>query len=299
MKSQLIQWIQHNMGEGSILLSATPLKGGASATLHSLELQRGDRKEQAVLRQFTNREWLQESPDLAQREADALAWAERVDLPTPRLIAYDLTGEESGGIPAVLMTKLNGTVELQPADLDMWLRQLAETLVRIHRVDAGMMNRTYYTYNNLAALQVPEWSDQQDVWKEALRIVNGPRPETKDCLIHRDYHPTNVLWQDGLVSGVVDWVNACRGPAGIDVGHCRLNLALLYGMEVADGFLEAYQAAAGSSFVYDPYWDLVSIMEFLPGPPEVYVGWVDLGVSHLTEEMMKERIERLIKGVLG
>ncbi|MFD0682267.1 MULTISPECIES: hypothetical protein [unclassified Paenibacillus] len=26
------------------------------------------------------------------------------------------------------------------------------------------------------------------------------------------------------------WVNACRGPAGIDIGHCRLNPAMLFGV---------------------------------------------------------------------
>lgn len=48
-------------------------------------------------------------------------------------------------------------------------------------------------------------------------FVREPRPQVKPCFIHRDYHPTNILWVDDKVSGVVDWVNACRGPAGIDI----------------------------------------------------------------------------------
>ena len=289
---KLAEWITRAMGEGSAILSMTLLKGGISATLHSLKLQVGDQQQDVVLRQFTNREWLQEAPDLARREAECLAWAEAVDLPTPQVIAFDETGEQSGGVPAVLMTKVQGQVELKPQDLGHWLTELASALVRIHQVDATSFERKYFTYNDLAKLTVPAWSDQKELWQEALHLVTGPRPEVQECFIHRDYHPTNVLWQDGHVSGVVDWVNACRGPAGIDVGHCRLNLAHLYGAEAADQFLEDYQAAAGSSFVYDPYWDLVSIMECLPGPVDVYAGWTDLGVTDLTPQMMKERLER-------
>ena len=32
-------------------------------------------------------------------------------------------------------------------------------------------------------------------------------------LLHRDFHPLNVLWGAADVSGVVDWVNACVGHA--------------------------------------------------------------------------------------
>jgi hypothetical protein len=107
-----------------------------------------------------------------------------------------------------------------------------------------------------------------------------------------------VLWQEGRISGIVDWVNACHGPAGIDVGHCRLNLALLMGVAAADQFLAEYQAAAGSAFAYHPYWDLVSLLEFLPGPPAVFRGWIDYGVTHLTPGLMVERIEEYLLSLL-
>ena len=67
--------------------------------------------------------------------------------------------------------------------------------------------------------------------------------------------------RDGVVSGIVDWPNTCLGPAGIDVGHCRVNLALLHGVEFADLFLEAYQRHA-TEFIYDSYFDIVSIFDY-------------------------------------
>ena len=85
--------------------------------------------------------------------------------------------------------------------------------------------------------------------------------------LHRDYHPGNVLWRDGLVAGVVDWVNASRGPVDADLGHCRVNLAMAYDLAAADRFLSAHRALTGAAD-YDPYWDVVAAVGMLPEHPD-------------------------------
>ncbi|MGC4378585.1 aminoglycoside phosphotransferase family protein [Fictibacillus sp. Mic-4] len=87
---------------------------------------------------------------------------------------------------------------------------------------------------------MPEWSKHQEEWWKVIQCVTEHYPDARNGFIHRDYHPCNVLWEDGRLTGVVDWVNACIGPAGVDAGHCSLNLALLYGADDADFFLNAY-----------------------------------------------------------
>jgi hypothetical protein len=54
-----------------------------------------------------------------------------------------------------------------------------------------------------------------------------------------------------------------KSPVGIDVGHCRLNLTLLHGVEIADQFLKSYIRVSDTTFVYDPYWGLKAVFEFL------------------------------------
>ena len=117
--------------------------------------------------------------------------------------------------------------------------------------------------------------------------------------IHRDFHPSNLLWQNGQVSGVVDWVNGCRGPAGIDVAWCRHNLANLHGVAVADDFLGAYIEAAGSEFDYDPHWDLMTVVELLPGPPRMYDGWRASGIAPISSAIMRERVDAYIASVVA
>lgn len=93
-------------------------------------------------------------------------------------------------------------------------------------------------------------------------------------------------------------MNGCIGPAGVDVGHCRVNLALLHGAWQADEFLERYRHYAGEAFGYDPYWDLVTLIDFAYWQPEVYAGWTDLGVTGLTKELMAERLDAYVSSLL-
>lgn len=294
---RVLRWVVDSVDPQAVIQSTRRLQGGISSIVHSISMLVGEEVRNLVLRQFDNTDWLHKEPDLALHEAGSLQWAERAALPAPKIVAYDESGDKCG-IPAVLMTQLEGTVVLQPSNRENWLDGMAEALVSIHVLEADEFLWSYFTYNNVDTLEVPNWTSIPDSWSDAIKLVRMPRPLYKPCFIHRDYHPANVLWSQNKVSGVVDWVNSCRGPAGIDVGHCRLNLALLYDVPTADGFLSAYQRHAGLTFTYDPYWDLLSLIEVLFGPPKVYPGWTALGVTGLTDELMKERLDTYLGSLL-
>lgn len=224
-----------------------------------------------------------EEPDVVQHEAASLWKASVSGLPAPSLIAFAETGVESG-LPSIVMTKVEGQFELSPSDFMKWTDELAKILAMIHRVEADDFLWKYASYTHRDAVQLPKWTKKPVAWQTAFERLQGEIPAFRETFIHRDFHPTNVLWLGDEVSGVVDWPNACRGPAGIDVGHCRVNLALLHGVEVADLFLKAYEKRAGSSFTYDAYWDIVSVFDFVgDGPPTVYIGWAVFGVTGLTD----------------
>ncbi|RKP47958.1 aminoglycoside phosphotransferase family protein [Cohnella endophytica] len=300
LSESAVQWVVDAINPEAIVLSAQRLQGGISALVHRVSLSINGERQDVVLRQFDNAEWVREQPDLAAREAASLLRAFRtVDVRTPSLIAFDETGSRCGK-PAVLMTLLAGEVVLEPADSAQWLNGMAKALCRIHEVEASDFDWTYASYCDAASLDTSSWSKHPDKWKAAADIVTSSRPPATMRFIHRDYHPANVLWSGGEVSGIVDWVNGCIGPAGIDVGHCRVNLALLHGVPSADEFLAGYRRHAGESFTYDPYWDLVTLIDFAYGPPpEVYGGWTALGVTGLTDEMMAERLDDYLLSLLN
>lgn len=77
----------------------------------------------------------------------------------------------------------------------------------------------------------------------AREAASGPLAG-EDVLVHGDYQHFNVLWCRGRLSGVVDWPNAATGNRGSDVGHCRLNLAVLFDARTARDYLTMYERAA-------------------------------------------------------
>ena len=254
---------------------------------------------QLVLRRFTDKQWLKLEPDLVAHEAAALAWASNANVPVPTLLAFDSDGRDSGGAPATLTSMLPGAPQLRPDDMAHWLAGMAAAALEIHRLDADGFPWTYRRYNAGTELEVPGWSRKPDAWYRAIDIVNSEPPRARECFIHRDFHPSNVLWADDKVTGVVDWVNACRGPVGIDIAWCRHNLANLYGVEVADDFLEAYSRLAGFEYVYDPFWDLMTVVELLPGPPTMYAGWVAEGFPYISTDVLAERLDQYVASVVS
>ena len=134
----------------------------------------------------------------------------------------------------------------------------------------------------------PSWWQSAEVWNSAQEITRR-EPDYTPRFIHRDYHPVNVLWTGERISGVVDWINACMGPVGIDLAHCRLNLALMYGQTIADQVLHAY-ITHNETYRHDPYWDLEDALGALPDV-EPYPPWAEFGLTGLTTKLIRDRLQ--------
>ncbi len=98
------------------------------------------------------------------------------------------------------------------------------------------------------------------MWERAAEIYHQPAPAASAVLVHGDFHPGNVLWRWGKVSGVVDWQAACTGPAIIDVAHCRVSM-LTFGTGAAERFTALWQRVSGAA--YHLWADVVTIIGFL------------------------------------
>lgn len=290
---RITDWIKTSLGSRIVINSAEELAGSTSSDLFRITTDNA----KFVLRLFTNQEWLLHEPDLAVHEAEALKLAQMTGLNVPEVVAWDENGS-CCGIPAVLMTALNGNVNLTPSNQEDWLLQQAQALILMHAQDAVDFKWTYFPYNKPAYCQVPEWTSTPRHWQQALEITNQPAPNSKLSFIHRDYHPMNTLWQNGQLSGIVDWVNACRGPSSFDLAWCRINLMQVFGVQTANKFLELYLSLEGTDNTYHPYWDLMAILELLPGPPDVYAPWKMFGHAYLNKEMLKQRTEEYLANVL-
>ena len=290
MNECLRAWV--SAATGADVTQYARLPGSSSTTLWRLET--GGLC--YVLRVFDNAGWLRMEPDLVAHEAAALRHAHAGGLPAPEPVACDETGAACG-LPMLLMSWMPGEVVLQPRDMDDWLRQQAFMLLRLHHLPAQDFGWSWFSWARPDP-EVPDWSEVPQAWERAINIVAGPPPAAPECFIHRDYHPVNLLWQGERISAVVDWVNACRGPAAVDLAHCRGNLVALYGIEVAERFLRHYRQASDRDCDEVAWWDLMSLVECLPGPPEVYPGWAPFGIQHITSGMLCAQLDAHLLEVL-
>lgn len=289
---EALGWVERSLGSGARVISVRRLRGGTSAAVHLLRVSGAASVESVVLRRFVRADWLAEEPDVAEREARVLDALARSDLPVPRCLAVDLDGSQCD-VPAVLMTRVRGRLELQPRDLADYLGQLAAFLPALHALGTVDGMPAYRPWFRSRPFEVPAWSQRPELWRRANEIVSAEPPPFTPTLIHRDYHPANTLWRYGHLSGVTDWVNASNGPTAIDVAHCRVNLSALFGLEAAEEFRRAYESVAGVE--QHPYWDILDALD--TGPPTADQ-WHDAGRLDLDAEITRTRCEQFLDHVV-
>ena len=252
-----LAWAAERLGDP--IDEVVTLSGGWTSTMLALTTAAGDH---AVLRLMTNEPWRTHGAELTTREHETQLLLADTDIPAPRSIALDAAGESTGEA-GHLMTLVPGAVDLERTEDDD-LGVLARALASIHAVRPEHQPRTYQSWAWSAKYVVPDWSREPAAWKRAFEILEEDPPSSEEVFLHRDFQSRNVLWTGAVITGVVDWVETSWGPAWLDVAHCRTNLAILHGTEVADRFGAAYRRLTGREAV--PYFDVVDIVGFLPPP---------------------------------
>jgi aminoglycoside phosphotransferase (APT) family kinase protein len=244
-------WIQKVLGAHDVREVRT-LTFGISSDVRLIEVDGTPLVLRRYMKPFVNA-----LPMSIEDEAQALTEVRVVlgDL-VPEPVAYDATGVGSG-YPSLLMTYVPGKPKLNGLDL----RQIVEPLARLHARAAPKDFPRYCHWFEIDHLAIPKWTKRPETWAELIDAVGGGEPSARHVLLHRDYHPGNLLWENGVLSGIVDWASSCGGPQGIDVAHARGNLALMDGIAAAEDFLSAYRDVV-PSYDHDPWWDIADLLSF-------------------------------------
>ena len=249
----ILRWVARAVHPSARVVAIAALPGGITADMDrvTVEVPTG-RLQDVVLRRWPEVDW---ADGMVSREAEALTAVRGLGLPVPELIAADDDGSATG-VRCTLTTALPGEPDLAPADLQSWVAQLATTQALIHTAPGTLSVRWDGWYDETEPL---DWLADAGLRRAAREAASGPLADEK-VLVHGDYQHFNILWCDGRLSGVVDWPNAATGNRGSDVGHCRLNLAVLLGPEPAAAYLSAYERAAGVDV--DRRADLRALLNF-------------------------------------
>ncbi len=190
-------------------------------------------------------------------------------LPVPSVLATDVAGSSTGGAPSLLMTRLPGHVDLNPAEPRTWMARIAEIAVLMHSLDLPARTFRPWTDSWIAPLdgfQVPVDAQSPAVWKAAFGVMAESPPKDTAVFLHCDYLPVNMLWSRGRITGLTDWNGIHRGARTIDVGHCRRYLAALYSPEWSEQLWSLYESIAGVGL--DPWWDLYALLHYDDSAPK-------------------------------
>ena len=157
---------------------------------------------------------------VATREAAALEHGGRLGLPVSRVIARGEVGER----PVLLLEWLEGRelreiLIAEPGGAGAYGEPFGRLQAQLHRLDSPP--------DLPHALDWPA----RDAFPERLRSLLLDLPSRPDRFLHLDFHPANVLVNDGEMSGLIDWTNARRGDPRFDLARTWVILRVLPGLD--------------------------------------------------------------------
>ncbi len=209
-------------------------------------------------------------------EVAALRLAARAEVPVPRLLAHDEGA--AAGVPLVLTEALPGSSQIPPEPSPDRLRALGAVAARLHAMPLEPTAELPARDRPIALVDFAEMRREQqvsDLLAEAEELTGRIGPASyHSVFVHGDLWHGNTLWQDGILTGLVDWDCAGAGPPGVDLGSLRCDAAICYGAEAAAEVLRGWEQAAGLAADDVAYWDVVAA---LATPPDM--GWFPAAIS--------------------
>jgi aminoglycoside phosphotransferase (APT) family kinase protein len=267
-----------------------------------LEIERVDgARDKISLRRFVRGNRASQ-PERVAHEYRVLQFLETTDIPAPRPLLLDADGALFG-VPAIALTYLPGRPLYRPRDADSWTRQLAEALLRVHAVTPRTHDLSWLHVHLRDGIHETldrdrtRAHDHSALAQEAhTRLVSafGDIDWLDGTFVHDDYWPGNTIWYRGRLTGVIDWTFAEVGDPRSDVAQCRLDLALINGVDVSDAFLEAYRSLAPQPLPQVWFFDLLRGLHALLSYQFWFTGYQDARLADMTERRIRTGIEAFL-----
>jgi aminoglycoside phosphotransferase (APT) family kinase protein len=254
------------LSPGSKLIQIHDLPGSFSNYTHLVEARKADLtqflfvvRRYAVFGSYDRGE-------KASREYKMYEFLAKNGFPAPKPLYLDVAGEVLG-LPGIVTSYVPGNFIQAPQELKIRAKTLARILAQIHLLKCDSVENHYLLDANMEASwflrsnTVPAFMKNhplgESVWHKA-RETYPHLSLTKETLVHLDYCPGNILWENGNIAAVIDWEEAAYGDPAIDVAYCRMNLILDGLDQAADEFIQEYEAVMGKKTANLGFWMLAA-----------------------------------------
>jgi aminoglycoside phosphotransferase (APT) family kinase protein len=116
---------------------------------------------------------------------------------------------------------------------------------------------------DFGSLAVPEIS--AELFAAARSVVAEASPPSEPhVFVHGDLWQGNTVWQGSGDCRMLDWDFAGVGPAGVDLGSLRCDVAVMYGQQAAEKVNVGWEQSLGTRALNVAWWDLVACMSTPP-----------------------------------
>ena len=264
---------------GADLLGWRRLEGGISAETTVLEVTLSDGSERKLVVKRHGLGAHGHDPNVALIEFKAAKLARRYGVPAPEPYHLSRAGEVFS-TPCVVMEHVAGTHDFSPLDPAGYVHQLACQLKSIHEVDGSKADLTFLTpLSDYVTERLREPPEPLDESKSEGRIRDALAPawplpaHNSPVLLHGDFWPGNVIWNEGSIAAVIDWEDAGRGDPMFDLASARLEILWAFGAEAMDEFTRSYASMTGVDLTDLSYWDLAAVLISHSDVEELAEGW--------------------------
>ncbi len=275
------------MDPQSKLLHTWELKGGVSAQVTAIEIERVDGQTSKMIVRRHGESDLKHNPHIAADEFKLLQRLHSLGIAAPMPYHLDQSSEIFS-TPYIVIEYIEGETLFTPSNVPDFLLEFAAHLIRIHQVDGSKLNlsflpkieQRYADKLRTRSATVDESLDEGRM-RDVLAAV-WPLPQRNTVvLLHGDFWPGNLLWKDGQLVAIIDWEDAASGDPLADVANSRLEILWAFGMDAVDSFTHQYQSMTTIDFTHLPYWDLFAALR--------HAEFAQWGLDDTTVKTMRDR----------
>jgi len=286
---------------GAVLAAARAMDEGGSAVITALDLEHRDGRAETILLRQAGATNLKADPHAAANEARVLDALGRRGLPVARVLHVDESCTRAER-PFLVVSWLDGAPDYDPADRAGAALQMADFLAALHRIDAEADDlRAVARHDGPPGYLARDRDRQPEAFRPAhdhLTRSTTPADRNGPVLLHGDLWSGNLLWQEGRLTGVIDWEDAAIGDPLIDLSVARGDMAWGLGFAAMDTFTARYAARTGFDLTALPHWDLRAALRQAPHAADFAEGWQELGRTDITEATILAAHQRMIDEAL-
>jgi len=239
------------------------LTGGVSAQIEAVRFEVTDPQtkhtgvHEVVIRAHGTHDWKPHQEDITATEYELLSTLFDAGFEVPQPLLLDTTGTLLPR-PYFVQQLIRGHTEVETAHLSNALDQMADFLLKLHDLDVAVVGDVTSLPRNEDPIAGALTYMPRDVAHRALRdaLSSWKCHAPSSSLLHGDFWPGNIIWQDAELAAVIDWEDASIGTIESDLAGCRSELMVAYGEAAMNHFTARYLARTKQDVSDLPVWEL-------------------------------------------